>query len=76
MPQLSLYLDDVTMEALRKRASLRGVSLSRYASELVKQDAAVGWPEGYWDLYGSVDDDAFAESEDDPFVRDGSQEDF
>ncbi len=58
MPQLSLYLDDPTMEMLRTRARHQGISLSRYASQLIKQEeASGGWPEGYWDrAYGCLPD--------------------
>ncbi|HIY82754.1 MAG TPA: antitoxin [Candidatus Rubneribacter avistercoris] len=59
MPQLSLYLDEATMGELRKRASLRNVSLSKHVAELIRNDAATGWPEGYWDLFGSVADSSF-----------------
>lgn len=64
MPQLSLYVDDVTMDEMRTSASAEGVSLSRYAAGAIRErlDAphhAVST--GYWDkLYGCLaDDDSF-----------------
>ena len=61
MPQLSLYLDDATMETLRASALAEGVSMSRYASGLIRDRARFGaWPQGYWEgVYGCLHDDTF-----------------
>ena len=61
MPQLSLYLDDPTMELLRERSACDHVSMSKYVLGLIQQeDARQGWPEGYWDkVYGSLADPTF-----------------
>ena len=57
MPQLSLYITDANLETLRARAAQEGVSMSKYANRLIEQDAQNGsWPQGFWDLYGAVDD--------------------
>ena len=61
MPQLSLYLDNGTMEKLRRDASREGISLSRHAAHLIRLDGASRWPTGFLDLNGSVKDDSFAE---------------
>ena len=68
MPQLSLYVDDATMETLRTCARGEGVSMSKYASSLIRKQAEHGgWPLGYWDsVYGCLsDDDSFAAMDDD-----------
>ena len=70
MAQLSLYLDDDTMERLRRRAEERHTSLSKYVSDLVRRDLGSGWPPGFLDLYGSIDDDAFVEPDEIPFELD------
>ena len=56
MPQLSLYVDDSTMETLRISARGEGVSMSRYASNLIRNRAQSGnWPQGYWEnIYGCL----------------------
>lgn len=59
MPQVSLYLDDTTMTDLRKQAAMQDASLSRYVVRLIKDDIASGWPDGYWDMFGSIDDNSF-----------------
>lgn len=58
MAQLSLYLEDEAMAALREDAARSGVSLSRYAGELIRERHATnGWPHGFFDLYGALSDD-------------------
>ena len=63
MPQLSLYVDDATMETLRTSARGEGVSMSRYASNLIRERAQNGgWPQGYWEsIYGCLDDTDFGD---------------
>ena len=72
MPQLSLYLDEDTMNALRRDANVAGLSLSKYVSRVLQEQAEnKGWPEGWFDLYGSLaDDDSFQEPEDLPYELD------
>ena len=64
MPQLSLYLEDKEMETLREDAKREGVSLSRYAARLIRENAGRSkWPAGYWDsVYGCLDDETFVVS--------------
>ncbi len=59
MPQLSLYLDDATMEALRSDAGRERVSLSQYARQLIRERAESSWPAGFWDTYGALSDPTF-----------------
>lgn len=68
MAQLSLYMDEASMAALRADAAKRGVSISSFARDvLVERDAPPahawenGWPSGYFDLYGSIPDFPIAE---------------
>ena len=71
MPQLSLYLDEDSMRLLRERAGEEGVSLSRYAGAAIEERvASSGWPEGYWGLYGSIDDESFSVPDDLDFSLD------
>ena len=65
MPQVSLYVDDVTMKSLRSRAAAEGVSLSKHVSrriaEAERPRTPSGLPEGWLEgLYGCLaDDDSF-----------------
>lgn len=62
MAQLSLYMDDASMEALRSDAEAAGKSISSYAREVLekrhenKRGWVNGWPPGYFDLFGSSPD--------------------
>jgi hypothetical protein len=67
MPQLSLYLDNETLEIVKRNAQLEQLSLSKYVAEVVREKADAGWPEWFWGLYGSIDDETFTEPEDIPF---------
>ncbi len=49
MAQLHLYVpDDVAAEVARK-ASSRGLSVSKYLAELVKKEVSHEWPPGFFD---------------------------
>jgi hypothetical protein len=61
MPQLSLYLDTQTLALVEKNAQLERLSLSKYVAGLVKEHVAHNWPTGFWDLFGSIDDDSLCE---------------
>lgn len=62
MAQLSLYMDDASMEELRTDAEAAGKSISSYAREVLekrhepKHGWVNGWPPGYFDLFGSSPD--------------------
>jgi len=55
MAQLHCYVPEDIAQQAQHRAAQAGLSLSRYLAELVKRDAAnaSGWPEGYFDVFGS-----------------------
>ena len=61
MPQLSLYLDEPSMQMLREKAELSHLSMSKFVADLIRQsETRTSWPEGYWDgVYGSVSDPSF-----------------
>ena len=59
MPQLSLYLEDDTMDILRQDATREGVSLSKHASRVIRENNVSAWPKGFFDLYGALDDETF-----------------
>ncbi|WP_251211726.1 ribbon-helix-helix domain-containing protein [Adlercreutzia murintestinalis] len=63
MAQISLYMDDTAMAALRADAEQRGTSISSYAREMLERRHETerngwtnGWPPGYFDLFGSIPD--------------------
>ena len=53
MAQVSLYIDDETMDYLRKESEREGTSVSKFVGKVIqgyKDQKPNGWPEGYWDL--------------------------
>lgn len=68
MPQLSLYVDDAMMDAMKRGAAAEGLSLSRFAASAIRERIEAPKrvaAEGYWEkLYGCLaDDDSFVRPE-------------
>jgi hypothetical protein len=61
MAQLTIYLDEKTQAKARIAAKRANCSLSRWAREQLSAAADEGqcWPEGYFELFGSVQDASF-----------------
>lgn len=75
MPQLSLYITDDNLTALRTRADEEGVSLSRHVGRLIEEDALNhGWPQDFWKLYGAIQDESFVAPPDAPPADDAQLE--
>ena len=76
MPQVSLYVDESLMKALRAEAASEGVSLSKHVAKRLTSAGrcatASGLPDGYLEkLYGCLaDDDAFERPEQPGFALD------
>ncbi|MEW6751652.1 MAG: hypothetical protein AB1505_11860 [Candidatus Latescibacterota bacterium] len=49
MPQLHLYVSDELADRVQRQARRRGLSVSRYLSELVHREVGQGWPEGFFE---------------------------
>ena len=49
MPQLHFYVSDEIAERVRRRAESNHMSVSKYLAAIVKNEAGVGWPEGYFE---------------------------
>lgn len=59
MPQLSLYFDDGTLKMVEKAAKLSNTSISKWVRSKVIQSLENEWPDGYFDLFGSIGDTSF-----------------
>jgi len=57
MPRVSVYLNKEVYDKARSRAKEKGTSLSGYISNVLTERIN-GWPEGYFELIGSLYDDA------------------
>jgi hypothetical protein len=50
MPQLHLYVPDITAELLKKRAEERGLTLSKFLAEVVVEGVQdEEWPESFFE---------------------------
>jgi len=49
MPQLHLYVPDEIAETAKARAKAAGKSLSSYLADLVVNEVAGEWPEGFFE---------------------------
>lgn len=59
MPQVSLYLDNATLELIDNAARLSGTSVSKLVKRTVLRSLENNWPEGYFELFGAIDDNSF-----------------
>ena len=56
MPQITLYLDDVTETLVNQAAQASGISRSRWVAELIRQHAHDAWPKECVALAGAFPD--------------------
>lgn len=57
MPQLAIYIDDQLAERLDKAVKASGKSKSKWVAEAIKRSLQDQWPEGFFELAGSWQDD-------------------
>jgi hypothetical protein len=56
MAQVTLYLDEETIERVRRAARASGLSQSRWLAELVREKTAREWPDAVRELAGAWGD--------------------
>ncbi len=56
MTQLQCDIPEETATRLQRKAKQMNLSVSRYLAQLIEKDLKAGWPEGYFDLFGSCKD--------------------
>lgn len=54
MPKVSIYLPDAVYKRVREEAQLRHLSISKVITEAIEAKLNKGWPEGYFNLFGSI----------------------
>ena len=59
MPQISLYIDEVTLKKVENAALRQHVSISKWVAEQIKKKVEPIYPVGYEDLFGSINDSTF-----------------
>lgn len=63
IPQISLYIDELTLKKLEYVASTQHKSLSKWIIDQIKPEIEVVYPEDFESLFGSINDSSFMRSE-------------
>ena len=63
MAQLTIYIDDETLNKVEKSAKLAKVSVSRWVRDRLSSIIEAEWPEGYFELFGSLSTEDFERPE-------------
>jgi hypothetical protein len=69
-PQVSLYIDKPLYMEIKSIAEKRNTSISRVVNGMIQESIDNSWPEGYFDLFGSIDDETFKVPEELPWSLD------
>ena len=59
MPQLSLYIDEKTLNKISLAAKIENLSISKFVVKKLNESMHDSWPENYGELYGSISDESF-----------------
>lgn len=54
MPQLNLYVNDELLEKIQSAARMADTSISKWVRNRLVGAMADTWPEGYFDVFGSL----------------------
>ncbi|MDR2866104.1 MAG: hypothetical protein LBV13_01685 [Methanomassiliicoccaceae archaeon] len=69
-PQISLYIDQILYMDIQARAKDKGVSLSSYVADMIREGHKGERPDDYINLFGSWADEPMGNPEDIPFDQD------
>jgi hypothetical protein len=59
MPQISLYIDEKTLEKVENAALKQHVSISKWVADQLRARIEPSYPTGFEELFGSVKDKSF-----------------
>lgn len=74
MPQLSLYIDRVTLDKIDTIAKRNHVSVSKWVGNSIRKFLKEEFPEDYFSLFGSIHDATFNKPESLSFTDDTARE--
>ena len=74
MPQLSLYINKDILQRIEKAAKIENLSISKWVSLKLNNILNNSWPNGYFELFGSIDDETFTHPNNVPFENDSDRE--
>ena len=74
VPQISLYIDQNTLEKIEKAAKKNHASVSKWVGSNIKKFLKDDYPEDYFTLFGSIKDDTLHRPEQIPYKNDVKRE--
>ena len=74
MPQLSLYIDEKTLNRISLAAKIENLSISKFVVKKLNESMHDSWPENYGELYGSIIDESFDTADSLKFENDSPRE--
>ncbi|MBM9578655.1 toxin-antitoxin system, antitoxin component [Leptospira sp. 201903070] len=74
MPQVSLYLDQDTLKKIETAAKKEKISISQWVRVKIQSSFDKSWPEEYFNLFGSIQDESFSEPKRLKFASDTKRE--
>ncbi len=74
MPQLSIYIDENTLQEIKKCAEIENLSISKYVVKTLNEKISNSWPENYHKLFGAITDESFMVEKPNDFSKDTNRE--
>jgi hypothetical protein len=63
MPQISLYIDEKTLEKIADIAKSENISISKWVGNNIRSLIKNRYPKDFFSLFGSINDDTFKRPE-------------
>ncbi len=76
MGQLTIYLDDETLEKVKRGAEIEGDSVSGWVRRQLEDEIKRDWPPNYFDLFGRLEGTEFKRPGQPPLKDDLEREEF
>ena len=70
MEQISIYIDEPTLQQIEKAAEKEHESISTWIKKRLISSFKTAWPKDYFDLFGAVSDDSFQRPGQPSFTQD------
>ena len=70
MAQISIYIDENTLQQIEKAAEKEHESISTWVKKRLIFSLKTAWPKDYFDLFGMLSDDAFQRPGQSPLTKD------
>jgi hypothetical protein len=74
MAQISIQVDANTLKALEMTAARNRTSVSKWIKDRIRLGLRQEWPENYFSLFGSLDEDDLIEPPEIPFEYEAQRE--